>query len=62
MMEDIILQPADIGNVIILLVQAAILIWQVVLSWQINRQTISKEKGYFIIDRTNAIVSEENLI
>ena len=60
MMEDIILEPAEAWNVIILLVQAVILIWQVVLSRQIHRQTISKEKGYFIIDRTNAIVPEEN--
>lgn len=54
------MQPAEKWNVFILLVQAAILIWQVVLSRQIHRQTISKEKGYFIIDRTNAIVPEEN--
>lgn len=51
---------ADKCNVVILVVQTAILIGQVILSRQIHRQTISKEKGYFIIDRTNAIVSEEN--
>lgn len=60
MMEDIILEPVEIWNVIILLVQATILIGQLLLSKQINKQTISKEKGYFIIDKTNAIVAEEN--
>ena len=59
-MEAILLEPAEIWNVIILLVQSVILIGQIVLSRQIHRQTISKEKGYFIIDRTNAIVSKEN--
>lgn len=54
------MEPVEIWNVIILLVQATILIGQLLLSKQINKQTISKEKGYFIIDKTNAIVAEEN--
>lgn len=60
MVEGMLLEPAETWNVIILLVQAAILIGQLLLSRQIHRQTISKEKGYFIIDKTNAIVTEEN--
>lgn len=47
-------------NIINLLVQSVILIGQLLLTRQIHIQTISKEKGYFIIDKTNAVVSEEN--
>ena len=47
------MKPAEIWNVIILLTQAAILIGQLVLSRKINQQTISREKGYFIIQRSN---------
>ncbi len=54
------MEPAEIWNIVILLVQAFILIMQLWLSRQIHIQTISKEKGYFIIDKTNAIVTEEN--
>ena len=49
-MEAILLEPAEIWNIVILLVQAFILIMQLWLSRQIHIQTISKEKGYFIID------------
>lgn len=59
-MEGITLTTSEIWNVVILLVQAAILIGQLWLSKQINQQTLSKEKGYFIIDKTNAIMTKEN--
>lgn len=54
------MEPAETWNVVILLVQVVILIGQLLLSRQINKQTTSKEKGYFIIDKTNATVTEEN--
>lgn len=47
------MSKAEIWNVIILLTQAAILIGQLLLSRKINQQTISREKGYFLIEKTN---------
>ncbi len=47
------MSKAEIWNVIILLTQAAILIGQLLLSRKINNQTISREKGYFLIEKTN---------
>ena len=47
------MSKAEIWNVIILFTQAAILIGQLILSRKINRQTISREKGYFIIQKSN---------
>lgn len=47
------MSKAEIWNVIILLTQAAILVGQLLLSRKINQQTISKEKGYFLIEKTN---------
>lgn len=45
------MSKAEIWNVIILFTQAAILIGQLILSRKINQQTISREKGYFIIQK-----------
>ena len=47
------MSKAEIWNVIILFTQAAILIGQLILSLKINQQTISREKGYFIIQKSN---------
>ena len=47
------MSKAEIWNVIILFTQAAILIGQLILSRKINQQTISREKGYFIIQKSN---------
>ncbi|MDE6253988.1 MAG: hypothetical protein K2M78_15370 [Lachnospiraceae bacterium] len=57
------MKPAEIWNVIILFTQAAILIGQLLLSRKINQQTISKEKGYFLIENTNipTIKGEEEI-
>ena len=48
-------------NEIILLVQVVILIGQLLLSRKINIQTISREKGYFLIEKTNAQAPEKEL-
>lgn len=47
------MKTADILDAVILLTQAFILIGQLLLSRKINQQTISKEKGYFLIEKTN---------
>ena len=47
------MSKAEIWNVIILFTQAAILIGQLILSRKINQQTILREKGYFIIQKSN---------
>ena len=47
------MSKAEIWNVIILLTQATILIGQLLLSRKINRQNITREKGYFLIEKTN---------
>ena len=47
------MESAEIWNIVILLTQAFILVGQLWLSRNINRQTISREKGYFLIEKTN---------
>lgn len=46
----------EILNICILILQAIILFGQLSLSQKINEQTISKEKGYFLIEQTNMLV------
>lgn len=53
------MSKAEIWNVIILLTQALILIGQLILSRKINQQTISREKGYFLIEESNIPTIEE---
>ena len=52
------MEIADIWNVIILFIQALILIGQLILSHRINKQTISREKGYFLIEKSNIFTME----
>lgn len=47
------MEPSEIWNVVILLTQALILIGQLILSRKINNQAISREKGYFLIEKSN---------
>lgn len=52
------MSKAEIWNVAILLTQATILIVQLLLTWKINQQAISREKGYFLIRRSNMTAAE----
>lgn len=50
----------EIWNVVILLIQALILIGQLKLSKKINNQVMTREKGYFLIEKTNLDIPKEN--
>lgn len=54
------MSKAEIWNVIILLTQAAILIGQLLLSRKINRQNMTREKGYFLIEKSNILRPKED--
>ena len=54
------MSKAEIWNVIILLTQATILIGQLLLSRKINRQNITREKGYFLIEKSNILRPKED--
>ena len=49
----------EIWNVVILLIQALILIGQLKLSKKINNQVMTREKGYFLIEKTNLDIPKE---
>lgn len=52
------MKTADILDAVILLTQAFILIGQLLLTWKINQQAISQEKGYFLIRKSNIPIAE----
>ena len=54
------METSEILNICVLIAQAFILIGQLRLSQKINNQTISKEKGYFLIEQTNMPVKEND--
>lgn len=45
----------DLWNILILIIQSVILFGQLHLSKKINDQTISREKGYFVIEESNYV-------
>lgn len=47
------MEPSEIWNIVILFIQAFILIEQLILSRKIHNQTISREKGYFLVEKSN---------
>lgn len=44
---------------IILIIQAIILMGQLALSWKIHQQAISRDKGFFVIEKSNYITLPE---
>lgn len=54
------METTEIWNIVILLIQALILIGQLKLSKKINNQAMTREKGYFLIEKTNLDIPKEN--